>query len=37
METRRSGASRRRVIMTIVGYVMLSAIVLYLTQQVSDL
>jgi hypothetical protein len=37
LDSRQFGAARRIVIMEVVGFVMLSALVLYMVQQVADL
>jgi hypothetical protein len=37
LDSRRCGASRRKWIMEVVGYVMLSALVWYMVQQIADL
>jgi hypothetical protein len=37
LDSRQPGASRRKRIMEIAGYVMLSALVLYMVQQIADL
>jgi hypothetical protein len=37
LDSRQFGVSRRIVIMEFVGYVMLSALVLYMVQQIADL
>jgi hypothetical protein len=37
LDSRQFGVSRRKVIMDLVGYVMLSALVLYMVQQIADL
>jgi hypothetical protein len=37
LDSRQFGVARRKVIMEVIGYVMLSALVLYMVQQVADL